>query len=256
MILTKAARGARTLGKGSRGRAGETKSSGIIYRGPSLIDGAPIVVIATYSDANSKTGTMVQTYILRADMDPRDASKTGADVSICGDCPHRGTPTADPARKQAKGRTCYVTLGHGVLITYRAFLRGVYADAQTRDGRRALGRGRMVRIGTYGDPGAVPGFVWDDLIADAQGWTAYTHRTGWRPELAMQSADTLAQAQAHWQDGRRTFRVVLDLGEIQHAQEVLCPASKEAGRRTTCAACKLCAGTATRSPKSVAIVMH
>lgn len=256
MILTKAAHGARTSGNGRRGKAGETISSGVIYRGPSLIDGAPIVVIATFSGRNKKTGAMVQTYILRADMNPLDASKSGGDVSICGDCPHRGTPTADPDRKQAKGRTCYVNLGQGVLITYRAFVRGVYADAQTRDGRKALGRGRMVRIGTYGDPGAVPSDVWQDLIADAAGWTAYTHRAGWRPDLAMQSADSLADAQAHWQAGRRTFRVVLDLGEVQHAQEVLCPASKEAGRRTTCAACKLCAGTATRSPKSVAIVMH
>jgi hypothetical protein len=232
------------------------QSSGVIYSGPSLIDGAPIVVIATYSDRNTKTGTMVQTYILRADMNPLEASKTGADVSICGDCVHRGTPTDDPARKQAKGRTCYVNLGQGVLITWRAWQRGVYPAADTAAARREIGRGRMVRIGTYGDPGAAPSYVWDDLIADAQGWTAYTHRTGWRPELAMQSADSVEQARAHWQAGRRTFRVLADLGDIDPTREVLCPASKEAGRRTTCAACKLCAGTATRSPKSVAIVMH
>lgn len=232
------------------------QSSGVIYSGPSLIDGAPIVVVATYSDRNSKTGTMVQTYILRADMNPLDASKTGADVSICGDCVHRGTPTDDPARKQAKGRTCYVNLGQGVLITWRAWQRGVYPVADTAAARRAIGRGRMVRIGTYGDPGAAPSHVWDDLISEAQGWTAYSHRTGWRPDLAMQSADSLEQARAHWTKGRRTFRVLADLGDIDPTREVLCPASKEAGRRTTCAACKLCAGTATRSPKSVAIVMH
>jgi hypothetical protein len=230
--------------------------SGILYQGPSLIDGAPIVVIATYSDRNPKTGLVVQTYILRADINPLEASKTGADVSICGDCRHRGIPTADPARKQAKDRTCYVNLGQGVLITYRAFLRGVYPDAQTRDARRAIGRGRMVRVGTYGDPGAVPSDVWDDLLCDAQGWTAYTHRTGWRPELAMQSADSLEQARALWQIGARTFRVIWKGEQIDATREVLCPASKEAGRRTTCAACKLCAGTATRSPRSVAIHAH
>jgi len=47
--------------------------SSVIYRGPSLIDGSPIVVVAviTKSDdaANEKTGAVVQTYILRADMD-------------------------------------------------------------------------------------------------------------------------------------------------------------------------------------------
>ena len=76
--------------------------SAIIYRGPSLLDGAPIVVIAIDSARNTKTGRMVQTYILRADMDPREANKTGADFSICGTCPHRGTPTTDAARAEAR----------------------------------------------------------------------------------------------------------------------------------------------------------
>lgn len=229
---------------------------GIIYQGPSLYDGKPIVVIATYSERNTKTGGVVQTYILRADMNPLEASKTGDDASICGTCPLRGEPTTDPARKQAKGRKCYVNLGQGVLITYRSFLRGVYPDAQTTDARRAIGRGRVVRVGTYGDPAAVPSHVWDDLLADAASHTAYTHASGWRPDIAMQSADSLEQAQAHWQAGRRTFRVLVDLGDIVPAREVLCPASKEAGRRTTCDACRLCGGNATRSPKSVAIVEH
>ncbi len=230
--------------------------AGIIYRGPSLIDGAPIVVVAIDSSRNVKTGRMVQTYILRADMNPLEASKSGADVSICGDCRHRGTPTSDPARKVAKDRICYVMLGQGPLAVWRGLERGIYPDAQDTVQRRTLGAGKLVRVGTYGDPGAVPAAVWTDLITDAQGWTAYTHRTGWRPDLAMQSADTLAEAQAQWKAGRRTFRVLTGLSDLVPEKEVLCPASKEAGRRTTCAACKLCAGTATRSPKSVAIVMH
>lgn len=230
--------------------------AGIIYRGPSLIDGAPIVVVAIDSSRNVKTGRMVQTYILRADMNPLEASKSGADVSICGDCRHRGIPTSDSARKVAKDRSCYVMLGQGPLAVWRGLERGIYPDAQDTVQRRTLGAGKLVRIGTYGDPGAVPAAVWTDLITDAQGWTAYTHRTGWRPDLAMQSADTLAEAQAQWQAGRRTFRVLTGLSDLVPEKEVLCPASKEAGRRTTCAACKLCAGTATRSPKSVAIVRH
>jgi hypothetical protein len=88
--------------------------SGVIYRGPSRIDGKPIVVIATYSNRNSKTGAVVQTYIEREDINPLEASKTGEDESICGVCPLRGTPTTDPARKIAQGRRCYVNLGQGV----------------------------------------------------------------------------------------------------------------------------------------------
>jgi hypothetical protein len=103
--------------------------SGIIYNGPSLLDGKPIVVIATFSNRNTKTGAVVQTYILRSDINPLEASKTGEDFSICGDCTMRGEVTTDPARKQAKGRRCYVNLGQGVLIVFKSYLRGVYQPA-------------------------------------------------------------------------------------------------------------------------------
>jgi hypothetical protein len=222
----------------------------IIYKGPSLLDGEPIVVVATYSNRNTKTGRVVQTYILCDDINPLEASKTGADYSICGDCVMRGTPTTDPARKQAKGRRCYVNLGQGVLIVWRAYKRGVYQAGSARD----MGRGRFVRVGTYGDPGAVPSHVWNELLSEASTWTAYSHQSGWRPDIAMQSADNYAQAWAHWRAGRRTFRVVTGLDEIDSAHEALCPASKEAGRRVQCTACKLCKGGT--AAKSIAIVEH
>ena len=224
--------------------------SAIIYNGPSLLDGKPIVVIATYSNRNTKTGRVVQTYILRADINPLEASKTGEDYSICGDCTMRGTPAADPTRKQAVGRRCYVNLGQGVLIVWRAYQRGVYQTGSARD----MGRGRFVRVGTYGDPAAAPQAVWDELLAEASTWTAYSHQSGWRPDIAMQSADSHTQAVAHWQAGRRTFRVIADLGELDSANEALCPASKEAGRRVQCTACKLCKGGT--AAKSIAIVEH
>jgi len=44
--------------------------AGIIYQGPSLLDGFPIVAIATYSDRNTKTGKVLQTYIIRSDLSP------------------------------------------------------------------------------------------------------------------------------------------------------------------------------------------
>mgnify|MGYP001579632282 FL=1 len=224
--------------------------SAIIYNGPSLLDGQPIVVIATYSNRNTKTGTVVQTYILCRDTNPLEASKTGADFSICGDCTMRGEVTTDPQRKQAKGRRCYVNLGQGVLIVYKSFLRGVYQEGDPR----TMGRGRFVRVGTYGDPGAVPSRVWDELLSEADTWTAYSHQSGWRPDIAMQSADDHAQAIAHWKDGHRTFRVIADLGDLDRENEALCPASKEAGRRAQCTACKLCRGSS--KAKSIAIVEH
>ncbi len=222
----------------------------IIYNGPSLLDGKPIVVIATYSNRNAKTGKVVQTYILRSDINPLEASKTGQDFSICGSCPMRGEVTTDPKRKIAKGRKCYVNLGQGVLIVFKSFLRGVYKEGDPR----TMGRDRFVRVGTYGDPAAVPSEVWDELLAECETWTAYTHQKPWRPDIAMQSADSYDEAKAHWAEGRRTFRVIVDLGDIDKSKETLCPASKEAGRRVQCTACKLCKGSSLA--KSIAIVEH
>lgn len=234
--------------------------SAIIYRGPSLIDGAPIVAIAIDSARNTKTGRMVQTYILRADIDPRDASKTGADFSICGTCPHRGAPTDDPNAKQAKGRSCYVLLGQGPLIAYRSMLRGVYPEISGHAAIAAIGAGKLVRLGTYGDPAAVPSFIWESLISEAAGHTAYSHQAAtvgadFRPAYMMQSADTEDDARAAWAQGRRTFRVVKSVADIVPGKEILCPASKEAGRRVTCSQCKLCGGNSVAG-KSIAIPDH
>lgn len=223
---------------------------GIIYNGPSLLDGKPIVVIGTYSKRNSKTGAVLQTYILRSDINPLEASKTGEDYSICGDCVMRGTPTTDPQRKQAVGRRCYVNLGQGVLIVYRSFVKGIYQPVPPR----ILGYNRFVRVGTYGDPAAAPQAMWDELLSEASDWTAYSHQSGWRPDIAMQSADDYHSAALHWKAGRRTFRVIADLGHLDPNNEALCPASKEAGRRVQCTACKLCKGSTLA--KSIAIVEH
>ena len=243
-----------------KAEAAAAVSSAVIYRGPSLIDGAPIVAVAVVQSGNSKTGNMVQTYIIREDIAPVAASKSGADYSICGDCPHRGTPTTDPDRKQAIGRACYVVLGQGPTIVYKTLVRGGYRDALGGDAIRKIGAGRMVRLGTYGDPAAVPAQVWRDLVADAQGHTAYSHQASkagaaFDPDLMMQSADNLAEAQNAWSLGRRTFRIVADVAAVVRGREILCPASEEAGKRTTCEKCGLCGGAAVAA-RSIAIVAH
>jgi hypothetical protein len=81
----------------------------VLYRGPSVIDGQPIMVIATGLEdggSNSKTGPMVQIYIMRADQNPMQAAQRGDDVSICGSCIHMGKIVTDPkagARKTLAG---------------------------------------------------------------------------------------------------------------------------------------------------------
>ena len=55
----------------------------VIYDGPSMIDGERIVAIVTglTGSRNTKTGKMVQTYIIRPDMSPLEAVRKGKDVS-------------------------------------------------------------------------------------------------------------------------------------------------------------------------------
>lgn len=228
----------------------------IAYEGPSLYDGSPIVVLIQTGSTNRKTGDMVQTYILRSDIDPITASRTGEDKAICGTCPHMGKPNPDSDKGQAKGRTCYVTLAHGPLGKYKAYKAGRYSKVEGHDAIRALGLGRMVRLGTYGDPAAAPMFLWDSLVSAAQGWTAYTHgATNPAPDKIMTSAESAAQAEAAWKRGERTFRVIKGLDSLIKGKEVLCPASEEAGQRVQCESCKLCAGASIKA-KSVAIVAH
>ena len=247
--------------RGNRTMANKKPSGYVIYDGPSLIDGKPIVVIATIKSGNSKTGNMIQTYILCRDIDPRLASKTGADYTICGKCKHRGIAIPnDPIKKIAAKRTCYVNLGQGVLIVFNAFQRGIYPTITGHDAIAAIGDGRVVRLGTYGDPASVPSYIWDSLLSESNSWTGYSHQSGlsgvdYRPDLTMRSADSLEEAKQAWQNGERTFRVVSNVKDILNDYETLCPASEEAGRRTTCAKCKLCKGN-TIAAKSIAIPVH
>jgi hypothetical protein len=232
--------------------------SSVIYMGPSLIDGAPIMVIAVISKRNRKTGAMLQTYIMRSDIDPRKASALGLDYSICGNCPLRGI--ANPKGKQAAKRPCYVILAQGPTIVYKSFLKGNYPIITSFDDIAALGEGRKVRVGTYGDGAAVPAHIWKALLSRAVGHTAYSHQSGlsqaaFDPAIYMVSADNEAQARAAWQTGARTFRVIDTVGDIVKGKEILCPASKEAGARTTCFSCGLCGG-ANLKGKSIAIPAH
>lgn len=234
--------------------------SAIIYSGPSLIDGAPILCVAVYSNRNRKTGAVLHTYILRADMDPLLANKTGSDYSICGNCPHRGAPSANPARKTAENRACYVVLFQGPLGVYKGVQRGIYPTISGHDAIADIGAGRVVRVGTYGDGAAVPAYIWDSLLSRAAGHMAYSHQSAissadFRPDIFMQSAETETEARSAWAKGNRTFRVVSNVSDIVAGKEILCPASAEAGYRVNCNKCQLCGGNSIKA-KSIAIPAH
>ena len=229
----------------------DNASGVVLFEGPSAFDGKPIVVIAIIKSDNVKTGNMIQTYILRSDLDPLESVKAGQDVSICWDCPHRGDGTG-------KGRSCYVNLGQGPLVVFRSYKAGKYPKiSPAHPAWRAIVSGRIVRAGTYGDPTALPVGFWQALLSGAAGWTGYTHQWRLKAEfqgLLMASADSPAQAQQAQGQGWRTFRV-RSKAQALLAGEIICPASEEAGKRVNCDSCQLCQGTAKRA-RNIAIIAH
>lgn len=210
----------------------------VFYVGPSVLDGAPIVAVATVGTSNRKTGDMIQTWILRADRHPVESVRSGADASICGDCPHRGT-------------ACYVTVAHAPSAVWLAWKRGSYPTASLAD--VVARHKRPVRLGAYGDPVAVPIGAWQGL---GERWTGYTH--AWRrPEatpfrsLVMASCDTSSDFREARRAGWRCF-VVDPLGKqhrLGRSKVIECPSA----RGVTCADCGLCAGMSSRTAKAPSI---
>lgn len=228
----------------------------VLYDGPSEIDGARIIMILTglaSGSANAKTGSMLQTWILRADRAPHHATKDGTDASICGDCIHRG---------DGRKRSCYVLVHNAPRSVWAAWGRGRYpvADASMRAGI-ASGLFGSVRLGAYGDPAAVPVSAWSGLVDHKR--TGYTHQWRTAPALrpyVMASVDSEAEAIEARAAGWRTFRVAAAGDVARMTGEVVCPASDEGGKRTSCDACGLCSGNRwegrSRVPASVVIQAH
>lgn len=223
----------------------------LVYEGPSVVDpSVPIAVIVNrvFGNAtNAKTGAMAQSFIIRTDMKPNEAVRSKQDHAICGTCPYAG------------GNGCYVSIKM-VCSVYAAYKRGSYREAspdtvgQLCASLVEIGMLSGFRAGSYGDPAAAPVGVWEAMmnpVRDAGGKTSgYTHQ--WSPRYAYQgrTADpafrSLLMASAHGPvdallanaDGWRTFTTFGSAEELKMAgNTVMCPASKEAGHRRTCATC-------------------
>ena len=230
-----------------------------------MLDDQPIVVLATLGSRNVKTGPMVQTWVLRSDMRPVDASKTTNDRSVCGDCPRRHSLKGD----------CYVLVHNAPQSAYKAWERagkpsGDIADAATRIARDAVRYG--VRLGAYGDPAAVPFHVCRDLFAilppDVKhtgyshqwratlfaGPQAYAHRDWCRANL-MASVDNPREAQLARAAGWRFFLAMVP-GQRAPLRSVECLADRDTNP-LTCQTCGICDGVAGKASRtSVYITEH
>lgn len=218
----------------------------VLYKKASVLDRSPIVVIATFKTSNVKTGDMVQTWIMREDIDPIEASKQGLDVTVCGSCVHR----------HSLGGACYVNLGQAPLSIWRAYHRGAYPEATVETLAPIIGR--ALRLGAYGDPAAVPFHIWDGLVRaiKPETRTGYTHQIMHRNfdhrilRYCMASADTPKQALKLQSMGARTFRVKTSGGDFL-PNEIECLSDSKG---VQCIDCGLCDGAS--DGVNVAISVH
>jgi len=212
----------------------------VAWEGPSSIDGSPIAVIVTgvsRPSANVKTGPMLQVWILRQDVHPWEAVKTGQDSAICGECPMRGTGNGEL-------RACYVRVETGPSAVWRKYTQGGYPLLPELQYMHKVA-GRDVRIGAYGDPTAAPYEVIHSLVRYSRMWTGYSHRWAevdqqWS-RLLMASVESDEQAQRALGMGWRPF-LALPEGRDVPDGAFLCPAERE-DRLVQCAQCGACAGS-------------
>lgn len=209
--------------------------SAIIYDGPSQLDHkTPIVALLTglkRKSKNRKTGNMLQLWILLKNQNPLDAIHTGNDAAICGDCVHRGNGL--------KGRSCYVQIGQGPMGAWKGTRENIDITTAAKD--------RLIRLGAFGDPAAVPFEILEQLTNSSKGWTGYSHawrtcdqRLRWLVMASVESTQERDEAKAL---GWRAFRVGHSTENKVNSTEIQCPASEEAGKIMTCAECRYCAGT-------------
>jgi len=219
----------------------------ILYEGPSLLNDEPIVVIATLTSANKKTGDMIQTWILNQDIDPVTALKEGKDVSICGVCPLR----------QSVGGCCYVNVGQAPLAVYRAYKAGRYASVDQGVWASGVFKHRKVRLGSYGDPAAVPVSIWLALTSWCNGHTGYTHQMAHPAfderllDICMASVETPKMYDKVHEDypQAKTFRVIASDAPLKE-NERECPSHMG----IQCRDCMVCSGI--WAPTDVVVKVH
>jgi hypothetical protein len=118
-----------------------------------------------------------------------------------------------------------------------------------------MSQGTYVRFGTYGEPSLHPIKMIEEMSNVADNWTGYTHQ--WmRNDLSK-----FFMASTHDIEGEIVARLKGYRSYIATESKingiVNCPASKEAGMKSTCSKCNLCSGTlGTKSNKSIYILNH
>lgn len=206
----------------------------VFYHGPSLLTGQPIVGIVSgirTPSENKGTGPMAQTHILYQDESPQIAIHTGNDESICGGC-------------KLRGKECYVVVFQGPLMIWKEWQAGKYKMNPDPHLLRLASR-RPVRMGSYGDPAAIPVSVWEKLLGYFPRHTGYTHQ--WRNKvgepfngLCQASCDNPEEAAEAQALGWKTFTIVPQ--DVEKPEGLGFHCTKQAIAWKRCIDCLVCDG--------------
>lgn len=223
------------LGKSTNGKISERKTN--------------IVQVYTYSIAQFeyvKTQTLAKKKV-----DP----KTLFDLadSNCFDCPFRG---------YLKCYTHKYEQYSGFLSSLRSIAeefaqKPFYTLDEIIPSILKMSNGRYIRFGTYGEPSVLPVGLVAGMTAIASQWTGYTHQWRKKPEFSpyfMASVHNMAEMLRAEMAGYRSF--IASKTGLDKDIAIQCPASKEAGYKSTCEKCGLCSGSEGKGRKSVQILEH
>ena len=214
-----------------------------LWRGPSPMDEKPVILIASnvnLPSTNTKTGWMVQLWIMREDIPPNTAVWEEEDASVCGGCPLR----LNRFGKKGEKKGCYVNVSRAPNMVYKSYKNGNIPYMNPAEFVNTYDR--PLRQGAYGDPAMIPFEIWEILEGNTNRiGTSYTHQYDepwfdsrmW--EYAMGSVETLEQKQRVNAMGGRTYRIIDDISDIQ-PDELVCPNKTS---NVQCADCGLCSGT-------------
>ena len=217
------------------------------------------VVQVQHGSENSKTGDSVQVWILPEKWVFEGKKAMNDDQASCMDCPHS---------KQAN-RSCYVRKGfaeYGLMSkvnslesAHKSGKLEIHSIDKLLDYEGDKIRDKFVRFGAYGEPVLLGENNVKTLASIASNFVGYTHqwhvdKYKWARQYFMASVESESLMKKANSFGFRTFRTRTKKEEIAPG-EVICPASKEAGRLVTCNVCALCKGASSKA-KNIVIYKH
>ena len=210
-----------------------------IWQGKSRFNGEDISAYLTYKKSeNRKTGEIPQVWILADAMSPTDAVASGDDRAVCHLCEYSwyrrkltGSKVKCYVLPFAAPRSVWVSSRDKNVCSYRDYAPII--------------KDRVLRLGAYGDPCAVPISVWYKLRSvGLKRMLAYTHQWHLKGNqryrsicLASTTPDNREHAIAL---GWKTFTTVPKGSDYD--KPCLCPASTTSPHygTVTCGTCGLC----------------